>query len=390
MKDLKARIDKLNTFYSDKKIKLKAQKDSIQAQKAISDIYNKAILLKISTVELAKIKYSSDSINAIVNAKLISKGQTNRSGLVLSAPGTLSTAANASESFEQLEFTRMSIEKGKTDYLIELKNDLDADNYFRNIKQESTNELASQQIQQIVTDVDVLNEQKNKDAIKYDKSLTKLIQDNDYIIYQRELEASLQQDAAAKKAQNDINKKDAYLLKEQLKSDTIANNSAKNIQAQLNDLDLRNEKLGKKNDSTALDFQVTKNQLEVSSYRRDSISNRKQELAASDFVKQNNYKENIKNIANYIKDEKGVCFPWNALTERVYDIKNADGFVVSVIVRRVVVDQYGYGVVFEHTRNEKGISSFTMNGTIITETIWFNQSSGVGVIIPNLVIKTDC
>ena len=390
VKDLKARIDKLNTFYSDKKIKLKAQKDSIQAQKAISDIYNKAILLKISTVELAKIKYSSDSINAIVNAKLVSKGQTNRSGLVLSAPGTLSTAANASESFEQLEFTRMSIEKGKTDYLIELKNELDADNYFRNVKQESTNELASQQIKQIVTDVDVLNEQKNKDAIKYDKSLTKLIQDNDYIIYQRELEASLQQDAAAKKAQNDINKKDAYLLNAQLKSDTIANNSAKNIQAQLNDLDLRNEKLGKKNDSTALDFQVTKNQLEVSSYRRDSISNRKQELAASDFVKQNNYKENIKNIANYIKDEKGVCFPWNALTERVYDIKNADGFVVSVIVRRVVVDQYGYGVVFEHTRNEKGISSFTMNGTIITETIWFNQSSGVGVIIPNLVIKTDC
>ncbi len=390
VKDLKARIDKLNTFYSDKKIKLKAQKDSLQAQKAISDIYNKAISLKISTVELAKIKFSSDSINAIVNSKMVSKGQTNRSGLILSAPGTLSTAANASESFEQLEFTRMSIEKGKTDYLIELKNELDADNYFRNTKQESTNELASQQIKQIVTDVDVLNEQKNKEAIKYDKSLTKLIQDNDYIIYQRELEASLQQDAAAKKAQNDINKKDAYLLKEQLKSDTIANNSAKNIQAQLNDLDLRNEKLGKKNDSTALDFQVTKNQLEVSSYRRDSISNRKQELAASDFVKQNNYKENIKNIANYIKDEKGVCFPWNALTELVYDIKNADGFVVSVIVRRVVVDQYGYGVVFEHTRNEKGISSFTMNGTIITETIWFNQSSGVGVIIPNLVVKTDC
>ena len=135
---------------------------------------------------------------------------------------------------------------------------------------------------------------------------------------------------------------------------------------------------------------MTKNQLEFSNYQRDSISNRKQELAASDFVKQNNYTENIKNIANYVKDEKGVCFPWNAMTERVYDIRNVDSFVVCVIVRRVVVDQYGYGVVFEHTRNEKGISSFTMNGTIITETIWFNHSTGVGVIIPNLVIKTDC
>ena len=111
------------------------------------------------------------------DAKLVSKGQTNRSGRQLSAPGTLSTAANASASFEQLEFTRMSIEKGKTDYLIELKNDLDADNYFRNIKQESTNELASQQIKQSLTDIDVINEQKNKDAIKYDKSLINLIQE---------------------------------------------------------------------------------------------------------------------------------------------------------------------------------------------------------------------
>ena len=390
VKDLKIRIDKLNKFYSDKKIKLQAQKDSIKAQKAISDIYNQAILLKISVSELAKITISSDSINAIINSKKGSKAQINRSGLVLSAPGTLSSAANASASFDQLEFTRTSIEKGKVDYIIELKNDLDADNYFRNILQESTNELASQQIRQIVTDIDVLNEQKNNDEIKYEKSLNKIIQDNDYVIYQRELAASLQQDSYAKKAQDEINKKDAYILKEQLKSDTIANNSAKNIQAQLNDFALRNEELGKKNDSTIAVFQLTKNQLEVSAYRRDSLSNRQQELAANNFVKQNNYKENIVNIANYIRDEKGICFPWNQLSERVYEIKNVDGFVISVIVRRVVVDRYGYGVVFEHSRNEKGISSFTMNGTIITETIWFNQSSGVGVIIPNLDIKTDC
>jgi hypothetical protein len=76
-----------------------------------------------------------------------------------------------------------------------------------------------------------------------------------------------------------------------------------------------------------------------------------------------------------------VCFPWNAMTEKIYEIKNANGFVVAVIIRKVVVDQYGYGVVFEHTRNEKGISSFTLNGSIITEFIWFNQSNGSGVII---------
>ena len=78
------------------------------------------------------------------------------------------------------------------------------------------------------------------------------------------------------------------------------------------------------------------------------------------------------------------------MTEKIYELKNASGFVVAVIIRKVVVDQYGYGVVFEHTRNEKGISSFTLNGSIITEFIWFNQSNGSGVIIPNLTVVTKC
>ena len=186
------------------------------------------------------------------------------------------------------------------------------------------------------------------------------------------------------------NKLDEYLYQQQLKDDSIRIRETKNYLDIKNYIERQNTELAKLNDLNAKNLQLIKNQVEIDNHRRDSISKSQQELAAKQIVKQGNFVESAVRNPNYIRDEKGVCFAWNAVTERVYEIKNADGFVVSVIVRRVVVDQYGYGVVFEHSRNEKGISSFTLNGAIITEFIWFNESTGAGVIIPNLVVVTAC
>ena len=68
------------------------------------------------------------------------------------------------------------------------------------------------------------------------------------------------------------------------------------------------------------------------------------------------------------------------MTEVIYKIKNLEGFVTTIVLRRVVVDENGYGVVYEQTTNENGKSFFTQNGQRITETIWFNQSTGKNVI----------
>ena len=59
---------------------------------------------------------------------------------------------------------------------------------------------------------------------------------------------------------------------------------------------------------------------------------------------------------------------------------NSEGFVSTVILRRVVVDMNGYGVVYEQITNENGKIFFTKNGLPISETIWFNESTGVNVI----------
>jgi len=88
----------------------------------------------------------------------------------------------------------------------------------------------------------------------------------------------------------------------------------------------------------------------------------------------------LTNAPNNLQDEDGVLFPKNAMTERTYTVKNNQGFVTKVIVRRVVVDKNGYGVVFEQTTTEDGINSFTRNDQVITDYIWFNESTGANVI----------
>ena len=55
---------------------------------------------------------------------------------------------------------------------------------------------------------------------------------------------------------------------------------------------------------------------------------------------------------------------------------NDEGFVETVIIRRIVIDKDGFGVVYEQTKNEQGKSSYTRNGFSITEFEWQNESNG--------------
>jgi hypothetical protein len=330
-----------------------------------------------------------DSLSSIISPKKLTIN-SNSSGTILTAPGVLVDTSNANASFQRLEFTRLSIEKGKNAYLDDLKNDLELEVYFRNMQQEVIRNESAIAIQNSLTENDVINQLKNNESNLRAEALKALVQENEYMVYQRELAASLMHESAASIIQSDKNKMDAYLLKEKERGDSIHALAQQILKTNMNAIDLKNSELAKEKELSASNLQVAKNKVELEIYRRDSLSKVSKELSAKMIVDQSNQVESGVRNPNYIRDEKGVCFPWNAMTEKIYEIKNANGFVVAVIIRKVVVDQYGYGVVFEHTRNEKGISSFTLNGSIITEFIWFNQSNGSGVVIPNLTVVTKC
>lgn len=89
----------------------------------------------------------------------------------------------------------------------------------------------------------------------------------------------------------------------------------------------------------------------------------------------------LKTTPNYLRDENGVLFAANTLTEKTYQLKNKEGYVTKVIIRRVVVDPNGHGVVYEQTTDENGKTYFTRDGQVSTEYIWFNESTGANVLI---------
>ena len=84
-------------------------------------------------------------------------------------------------------------------------------------------------------------------------------------------------------------------------------------------------------------------------------------------------------VLNSQKRKKPILISTTAGTNK-FKIENSKGFVISVIVQRVVVDSNGYGVVYEKTTKENGSSYYSRNGAAITEYIWFNESMGQNVI----------
>jgi len=123
-----------------------------------------------------------------------------------------------------------------------------------------------------------------------------------------------------------------------------------------------------------------KTNYEVSVTKRDVENASNQDQQYEQIEKIASSKLDLINAPNNLKDEDGVLFPKNTMTERTYTIKNGQGFVTTVIVRRVVVDKVGYGVVFEQTTKEDGVNTFTRNEQVITDYIWFNESTGANVI----------
>ena len=83
---------------------------------------------------------------------------------------------------------------------------------------------------------------------------------------------------------------------------------------------------------------------------------------------------------NFLKDENGILFPSNAMTQRVFKRTNSQGDVVSVKIQRVVVDANGHGNVYEQTTDQSGAASYTRNNASISEHVWFNESKGTDVV----------
>jgi hypothetical protein len=120
--------------------------------------------------------------------------------------------------------------------------------------------------------------------------------------------------------------------------------------------------------------------VQYGSFKKDSIERQNQEARSYQVQFLKDYTDTKILTANNLIDENGVPFEKNKMTERVYKIKNADDFVIKVIVRRVVVDKNGHGVVYEQITNDVGMNSYTRDGAQVPDFIWFNESTGENIL----------
>ncbi len=388
--ELTDKINQMESYFSMKKtayLLVKSKKKNQEAITSLKITQEKAILNQtiIPQNELAQLKKSIDSLENIINPmsalipKKIIPASTQDQGTILLAPGEIHTGKN-SDAYKDIFINKEKKDNAAT-YKMEInKNDLEYTTNFISTITASQGQDAQVQINEIKNDIDSIlsDEQKNNEQRQYQmqKQIATLNQDinerNLSVIAQNELIAT---EIGEKKNQLDITQKklndeNSERLEKQM--DAIQINKDRILIIEQERHDTEEDRLAEQ--------QKMINKLDYAHYQKDSILKAEIDSRSTKIQKMKDYQKYYETIPNYLKNEAGILYEKNKMTEVIYKIKNLQGYVSSVVIRRIVVDMNGYGVVYEQTTNENGKNSFTRNGLLITESIWFNESTGDNVI----------
>ena len=388
--ELTDKINQMESYFSMKKtayLLVKSKKKNLEAITSLKITQEKAILNQtiIPQNELAQLKKSIDSLENIINPmsalipKKIIPASTQDQGTILLAPGEIHTGKN-SDAYKDIFINKEKKDNAAT-YKMEInKNDLEYTTNFIITITASQGQDAQVQINEIKNDIDSIlsDEQKNNEQRQYQmqKQIATLNQDinerNLSVIAQNELIAT---EIGEKKNQLDITQK------------KLNDENSERLEKQMDAIQINKDRIliieqerHETEEDRHAEQQKMINKLDYAHYQKDSILKAEIDSRSTKIQKMKDYQKYYETTPNYLKNEAGVLYEKNKMTEVIYKIKNLQGYVSSVVLRRIVVDTNGYGVVYEQTTNESGKNSFTRNGLPITETIWFNESTGLNVV----------
>ena len=388
--ELTDKINQMESYFSMKKtayLLVKSKKKNQEAITSLKITQEKAILNQtiIPQNELAQLKKSIDSLENIINPmsalipKKIIPASTLDQGTILLAPGEIHTGKN-SDAYKDIFINKEKKDNAAT-YKMEInKNDLEYTTNFISTITASQGQDAQVQINEIKNDIDSIlsDEQKNNEQRQYQmqEQIAILNQDinerNLSVIAQNELIAT---EIGEKKNQLDITQK------------KLNDENSERLEKQMDAIQINKDRIliieqerHETEEDRHAEQQKMINKLDYAHYQKDSILKAEIDSRSTKIQKMKDYQKYYETTPNYLKNEAGVLYEKNKMTEVIYKIKNLQGYVSSVVVRRIVVDINGYGVVYEQTTNESGKNSFTRNGLPITETIWFNESTGLNVV----------
>ncbi|NBW30037.1 MAG: hypothetical protein EBR35_02095 [Flavobacteriales bacterium] len=388
--DLTDKINQMESYFSMKKtayLLVKSKKKNQESITSLKITQEKAILNQkiIPQNELAQLKKSIDSLENIINPmsalipKKVIPASTQDQGTILLAPGEIHTGKN-SDAYKDIFIDKDKKENAATYKMEIIKNDLEYTTNFKSSINASQSQDAQVQINEIKNVIDSIlsDEQKNSEQRQYQmqEQIATLNQD----INERNLSVIAQNELIITEISENKNQLDIIQKKQNDENSERLEKQMDAVQISKDRILIIEQERHESEEDRYTEQQQIINNLDYSRYQKDSISKANIELGLSKIQKMKDYQKYYETTPNYLKNEDGVLYEKNKMTEVIYKIKNLQGYVSSVIIRRIVVDINGYGVVYEQTTNESGKNSFTRNGLLITETIWFNESTGDNVI----------
>ena len=385
--ELKEKISAMEAYYAARKAAygLVKTKDNAAALKALEKLHANAQshVAYLGVNELNTLQKSADSLRTILAPAVvqtqIDTPEPEPAGIRLSAPGQEVTSDN-SMVFSDLRQTRDAKEEAPYRTQQQIRTEVEYQNYF-------SQQNAAVGSFETTAQLELSRSQRELSTRQADQTQATLQADKANAAQATEVAITARNTAAAVRQQeNDVNLsawKDAKDYQEQTEVKAADErqqyelNRLNTIQNQ-KDLQLRQQAVQAEKDVNELN-QRSQTVAYTKQIQQDAATNggiaqyeQIQQTAASTVQ--------LKTTPNYLRDENGVLFPSNTMTEKTYQIKNKEGYVTKVVIRRVVVDANGYGVVYEQTTDENGKTYFTRDGQVSTEYVWFNDSTGANVL----------
>ena len=385
---LSEKITKMKDFVSQKKdaytqIKNKKNNEAFTQLKSLRDNALKMGAL-ISSSEINQLKNSIDSLDAILNPKNISNSNvsTNNNsnsnvGIQLKAPGELVTD-NPVDVFNELSENYENQKNEGQENLADYKNELDKEADFQKKLNASRQEDENANLEQRKTEIELKALEQNKIPVQLQENLEESKRQHDISVYNKNIDNANQNEARDKQLQELKNEADSLTEFKLKETELKIENDIARIQETKNVIEKQSIESQKQNDSRAESMLHKKLDGEYAVFKTDSINAIQNESRINSVQNSKDFVIETKFSPNHLKDENGVEFK-QGMTEKIYKIKNKDGFVTTIITRRVVVDKNGYGIVYEQNTNERGVNSFYKNGSPITEFVWMNESTGINL-----------
>jgi hypothetical protein len=339
----------------------------------------------LPATELPQLQKSIDSLELIILPSVVQVVPTKTVqqdevvGTQLKAPGER-TNGTSDQAFNDLNATKDQKAERPQEEIQEIKNVFDYQNHFNKTVDEIQKVSTGNEIEAFKSEQTILERKNQLESDQRQNDMQKELQKNEIAISDRN---KIQEEIQQKNGEHITdwkNAKDVLNAKEQKAADQNVETQQTLSNRVSNEADLRSEELKVKEQKVLVAQEQMKTNHEIAVTKKIDENAEIQEQQHLKIEKLAESKLELNHTPNNLKDEDGVLFPKNAMTERTYTIKNDQNHVTTVIVRRVVVDKTGYGVVFEQTTNESGINSFTRDGAVITDYIWFNESTGANVI----------